>query len=242
MRTRGTDAARCANACAASAITIAVREPSRACALEKTELERPGVWVAAKVRMRTSDIAIPVPCTVDWQSMTPADKGRFCGDCKKVVRDLSKLSAVEAKTLVQSAHGGDLCVRYVHDRHGKVFFEEDLALRSGLLPRSFLNRARRTAVLAATLAVPAFLAGCTSDPFGALTSDKNQEELTQNMGGMAEPNNPPIVPDAPDAAPDAPTTPDAGATTPEAAPPAADAGAAEPDASPVDSDAGPSAS
>ena len=46
--------------------------------------------------MRKSDIAIPVPCTVDWQKMTPADKGRFCGDCKKVVRDLSKMSEAEA--------------------------------------------------------------------------------------------------------------------------------------------------
>lgn len=182
-----------------------------------------------RVTMRKSDIAIPVPCTVDWQKMTPADKGRFCGDCKKVVRDLSKMSEVEATALVQSAHGGDLCVRFLHDRHGKVFFEEDLARRSGLLPRSFLVRARRTAVAAASLAVPAFLQGCSADPFSAtdsaLSSDdhQDQEELQPNMGGMAAPQ-PEQVDASPDASPDALPLPatDAGPNG-DAAPPVPDA-------------------
>jgi hypothetical protein len=191
-----------------------------------------------KITMRKSDIAIPVPCTVDWQKMTPADKGRFCGDCKKVVRDLSKMSEVEATALVQSAHGGDLCVRFLHDRHGKVFFEEDLARRGGLIPRSFLVRARRTAVAAASLAVPAFLQGCSSDPFSAIDSafssdhhDQDQEELQPNMGGVAmDPNeNQPQPQEEVDASPDA--SPDA------KAPPATDAGPKD-DAAPSDPDAG----
>jgi hypothetical protein len=185
------------------------------------------------ITMRKSDIAIPVPCTVDWQKMTPADKGRFCGDCKKVVRDLSKMSEVEASALVQSAHGGDLCVRFLHDRHGKVFFEEDLARRSGLVPRSFLVRARRTAVAAASLAVPAFLQGCSADPFSAIGSalssddhhDQDQEELQPNMGGVAmDPNEPQPPPEQVDASPDALPLPaiDAG--------PSGDAAPSDPDA------------
>jgi hypothetical protein len=187
--------------------------------------------------MRKSDIAIPVPCTVDWQKMTPADKGRFCGDCKKVVRDLSKMSEAEASALVHGAHGGDLCVRFLHDRHGKVFFEEDLARRAGLIPRSFLVRARRTAVAAASLAVPAFLQGCSADPFSAIDSafssddhkSQDQEELQPNMGGMAN-DNPPTPPAEADAAPD---------SAPDAAPPppATDAGPKD-DAAPADPDAG----
>jgi hypothetical protein len=176
--------------------------------------------------MRKSDIAIPVPCTVDWRSMTPADKGRFCGDCKKVVRDLSQMTETDASALVRSAHGGDLCVRYLHDKHGKVFFEEDLARRAGLLPRSFLNRARRTAVAAASFAVPVFLQGCGSDPFAATASavssnpdHKDQDELQPNMGGATPQDDPQPDPGNADAAPDAGPRP---AT--DAAPPDPDAG------------------
>jgi hypothetical protein len=194
--------------------------------------------------MRKNDVPIPLPCSVDWQKMTPADKGRFCGDCKKVVRDLSKMSEMEASALVQSAQAaaaGDLCVRFLHDRHGKIFFEEDLALRDGLLPRSFLVRARRTAVAAASLAMPLLSQACSFEPFAAIDSALSspptaKDELTQNMGGMAldetQVRADAAPPADPDAAPDAatpPSPPDAGATDDDAAP-------SDPDSDP---DAGP---
>jgi hypothetical protein len=189
--------------------------------------------------MLKNDLPIAMPCHADWQRMAPKDGGRFCGDCKKVVRDLSKMSEAEATALVHSAtaaRGGDLCVRFLHDRHGKVFFEEDLARRSGLLPRSFLVRARRTAVAAASLAVPVFLQGCTSNPFDAIDSafsstppqDQDQEELQPNMGGVSADDRDYPQPE-PDAAP--PADPDA------APPPAIDAGPKD-DAAPTDPDAG----
>lgn len=35
-------------------------------------------------------ISIPVPCHEDWNKMSPAEKGKFCGSCQKVVIDFSK--------------------------------------------------------------------------------------------------------------------------------------------------------
>lgn len=173
--------------------------------------------------MQKSDLVIPVPCTVDWQKMTPADKGRFCGDCKKVVRDLSKMAEADARELVANAKSGELCVRFLYDRHGKVFFAGE---KSALVPQSFLNRAKRTALAAASLAVPVMLQACAVNPFGSSSSsleDQNDPSLTPSMGGVSWDDRPFQVdagadPDATDAAPPAEKTDAAPTTSPDASP------------------------
>ena len=37
-------------------------------------------------------LSIPEPCHQDWQQMTPAEKGRFCGACQKTVVDFTTMS------------------------------------------------------------------------------------------------------------------------------------------------------
>jgi hypothetical protein len=37
-------------------------------------------------------VTIPTPCHEDWNKMTPAEKGRFCGSCQKVVMDFTSMS------------------------------------------------------------------------------------------------------------------------------------------------------
>jgi hypothetical protein len=39
--------------------------------------------------MNRTDLPIASPCNADWSTMTLADRGRFCGACRKVVRELS---------------------------------------------------------------------------------------------------------------------------------------------------------
>jgi hypothetical protein len=153
--------------------------------------------------MKKNDVAIPLPCTVDWRKMSPAEGGRFCGDCKKVVRDLSTMRERDARTLLGSAGNGELCVRYVYDKHGKVFFAGDGA--PALVPASFLQRAKRVALSAAAIAVPLSLAAC-SPSAGATADDheKQEQELYEMMGAPERPltdATPGETPDAGDAGP-----------------------------------------
>jgi hypothetical protein len=107
--------------------------------------------------MHRDDISIKTPCHLDWSKMTPADGGRFCGDCKKVVRDLSGMSEPEARALIRSARTGELCVRYVYDAQGRIFFA---GMQSGLVPAAMLSRAKRAARAALAVAAPLTLAAC----------------------------------------------------------------------------------
>lgn len=136
--------------------------------------------------MEQRDFPIASPCSLDWQKMTPADGGRFCGDCKKVVRDLSRLSEGEARALLRTPPREGLCVRYLHDRHGKIFFAGDA--RAPLLPPSFLHRAKRVAVASVALAA---LEGCSVSPF---ENPSEPEHLYESMGGVAYDPNSTLVP------------------------------------------------
>jgi hypothetical protein len=141
--------------------------------------------------MDKRDLPIAAPCTMDWRSMTPRDGGRFCGDCRKVVRDLSKMSEREARELLRRPRNEGLCVRYVHDRHGKIFFAGDRS-RDLVPASSLLQRAKHAALAAAAVAVPVALAGCsgsdsTSGASSALLApheeDQYHHEMNEVMGG-----------------------------------------------------------
>jgi hypothetical protein len=41
------------------------------------------------------ELQVPKPCHENWDAMTAADKGRFCGACSKQVVDYSLMSDTE---------------------------------------------------------------------------------------------------------------------------------------------------
>ena len=87
--------------------------------------------------------------------MSLADRGRFCGDCKKVVRELAQLTEAEARALLASPPTEGLCVRYVHDATGEIVFRRDI------VPVGRLARVRRAAAVAlAAASIPMAVAGC----------------------------------------------------------------------------------
>lgn len=154
--------------------------------------------------MKASELGIQAPCTLDWTKMTPAQGGRFCGDCKKVVRDISKMSESEARALVEKERYEGLCVRSLVDRDGNVFYGGDR-----LVSASLLSKAKRAAVAAAALALPLATNACSvlGEPLGF--SDQEQtDDLREMMGGVsANENYQPVV--AEDAGADAQQNADA---------------------------------
>lgn len=107
--------------------------------------------------MHKDAIRIAEPCHADWRSMTARDKGRFCGECKKHVHELARLSEAEATALLATPSVEGLCVRYVHDELGRVLFRDTFAPRP--VPAGALVRAKR-ALQTAALALPLSLTAC----------------------------------------------------------------------------------
>lgn len=90
---------------------------------------------------------IPKPCHEDWDSMTPVDKGKFCGSCQKQVIDFSSMSDRQVaeffrKPVFSSSKDGYVCGRFRTDQ-----LDRDLEIPKKRLPwlRYFF-----------TIALPAF--------------------------------------------------------------------------------------
>jgi hypothetical protein len=76
-------------------------------------------------------IDIPLPCSENWESMTPIEKGRFCANCQKVVIDFTQLSNEEIiQTFRQKPK--ELCVR---------MYRKQLRDVNNVLLNSYTNRA-----------------------------------------------------------------------------------------------------
>jgi hypothetical protein len=61
--------------------------------------------------MQPIQISIPQPCHEDWQKMTAAEQGKFCGACQKTVVDFSTMSDGEIVRLFEQKKG-KLCGRF----------------------------------------------------------------------------------------------------------------------------------
>lgn len=146
--------------------------------------------------MKREELPVKFPCHVDWRRMTPVEGGRFCGDCRKTVRDLSALTEEEAKALLRAARPGELCMRARVDAEGEIVFA-----RPQVIPTGLLFKARRAVLAVAPLA----LAACHAPLIG--------EEYVQGEPAYVEP------PPAADAGPDAEPADDGGAgdASPDAA-------------------------
>ncbi len=61
--------------------------------------------------MQALQISIPKPCHEDWNKMTAAEQGKFCGACQKTVVDFSTMSDGEIVRLFEQKKG-KLCGRF----------------------------------------------------------------------------------------------------------------------------------
>jgi hypothetical protein len=145
--------------------------------------------------MNRTDLTIASPCTVDWTTMTLADRGRFCGECKKVVRELAQLTEAEARALLVSPPTEGLCVRYVHDATGEIVFRPDV------VPVARLTRVRRAAaVMLAAASLPLAVAGCMgAAPPMPPKPPPPASTVDPSMMGVVVMGEPPVLPAPPPA-------------------------------------------
>jgi hypothetical protein len=69
------------------------------------------------------------PCHEDWDTMTTADKGRFCGSCQKKVIDFSDMSDREIAQFFKRPSAGSVCGRFMADQ-----LERDIKIEKKRLP------------------------------------------------------------------------------------------------------------
>jgi len=156
--------------------------------------------------MRNTELPIANPCTADWTTMTLADRGRFCGQCRKVVRELAQMTEAEARAMLASPPTEGLCVRYVHDATGEILFRPDV------VPVARLARLRRAAAVALTAAsLPLAVSGCMGAAVPPPVMGAPPPDPGMTMGAVA-------VPEPAGSAVPAPTAPVATDAVPPPAP------------------------
>jgi hypothetical protein len=184
--------------------------------------------------MKRDEASIATPCGADWRAMTPRGKARLCETCDKLVHDLSGRSEEEARALLGAPRTDGLCIRYLHDADGNIWF--DSAGRDRLVPPQRLARGTAIAAAVALVAAPVLIEACGGanpyyDPSGSGSLQDNAGEAgaagygyfgnagnagdagtdtgaRSDAGHVADASDASDAPDAPDAA-DAPDLPDA---------------------------------
>ena len=60
-------------------------------------------------------ISISKPCSENWQTMTPADRGRFCNACQKCVVDFTAMTDAEIVHYLNQNKGNN-CGRFTPEQ------------------------------------------------------------------------------------------------------------------------------
>jgi hypothetical protein len=144
--------------------------------------------------MKASEARLATPCGADWRAMRPqGGTARLCADCNKLVHDLSGMTEPRARALLGRPRNEGLCIRYLHDEQGNIWFRGS-ALAGIVAPGRLVRRGLAAlAGAAALVAVPSLLEACG----GASPNDP------ASAGGTAQltPAAPTVATPADDASP-----------------------------------------
>ena len=64
---------------------------------------------------------IPEPCHENWNNMSPAEKGRFCGSCQKHVVDFTNMNDQQLVAFFRRQTNGSVCGRFMQDQLDRTF-------------------------------------------------------------------------------------------------------------------------
>ncbi|HYJ82765.1 MAG TPA: carboxypeptidase-like regulatory domain-containing protein [Allosphingosinicella sp.] len=113
--------------------------------------------------MRDILVSFPKPCDEAWGSMAPAERGRLCGRCDRIVHDLSQYDPDRAQALLRSDPGA--CVRARIGADGGVMLKP---ARGGGARRMIAAAAAAGLLAAGTPAPARTVAAKPKDPAGAI--------------------------------------------------------------------------
>ncbi len=100
-------------------------------------------------------LSIPTPCSADWNTMTPNEQVKFCGQCSLTVVDFTRMTDTEIKKYFTCHQGQKTCGRFTtvqlagKDSGSKFFWTKLIKNGSGI-----------RAVLLNFLTALAFLSSC----------------------------------------------------------------------------------
>lgn len=116
--------------------------------------------------MNKKDLPINDPCHEDWDAMDGAAERRFCDICTKDVHNLSEMTRRGAESLLDAerAAGRRVCVRYRHNRSGRLLFRQrEVEATAPVAQRRGVSRLLAgAAMIASMLSAP--LAGASTLP------------------------------------------------------------------------------
>jgi hypothetical protein len=104
-------------------------------------------------------IHIPNPCSENWESMSPQEKGRFCSVCNKCVIDFTQKQPHEVQQIIEAKLDEPICGRFYDDQLSHKD-ERSLKVKEKFfryIPSSFQNSTITLFILSFIL----FLAGCS---------------------------------------------------------------------------------
>ena len=123
------------------------------------------------VKAEQLEITSPCPITLDRSAIGARDKAMFCAHCTKDVHLLSQMTEPEARALMKTQAGRDICVSYAIRDDGSIRFREEPSLVpvTALLSRrpspapvsAKVDAPRRRMSLVASIGASMLLAACT---------------------------------------------------------------------------------
>jgi hypothetical protein len=116
--------------------------------------------------------------------MQPRGTARLCASCDRLVHDLSALSEGEARALLQKPPAEGLCVRYLHDAYGNIWFAGDRPDPVIPIARLIRSRASRAVAASALVLSPLLIEACGgAGPYdGYDGSPRAVSSATPNVG------------------------------------------------------------
>ncbi|MEQ1732113.1 MAG: hypothetical protein ABL940_00480 [Bacteroidia bacterium] len=135
-------------------------------------------------------ITVPIPCDANWNTMTPAEQGRFCGLCQKTVVDFSAMSTSQIKQYFVQHASEKTCGRFCKTQLSTSYnkFQNKLLNIYDTVYNWHKYTLLRTAALA-VLSVILTLAGCKELPKKQITGKLRIENVTQTIDTLAKDTN-----------------------------------------------------